>query len=288
MKLTLDNLTSFHTVASEGSFSCAARKLGKSQSTISGAIKNLEQDLGYLLLDRDGHTVTLTDKGKKIYALATPIISKHKELNNIANDLSNSNLTKIKVGIDLLMLNSNVKNALVEFSEEFPEVEINVVTKPSYILGDYINRKKIDIAIGNPYHKTIYNFNIEELFLVNCIWVANKEVVQDSKFNSQKNRLLLLDGYKDIIDFSIISSHNIWVLDDISTILELCSAGKGIALLPQHIIESKSEMNQLIKIPSDTQLFGKQIYASMIWPLHSEFGKYHQWIHNKLRSTYHL
>jgi DNA-binding transcriptional LysR family regulator len=288
MKLTLDNLISFQTVASEGSFSCAARKLGKSQSTISGAIKNLEQDLGYLLLDRGNHTITLTDKGKKIFALATPVIKKHQELNNIANNLSNSNLTKIKFGIDLLMLNENVRSALIEFSEEFPEVEIKVVTKPSHILGDYINRNKIDIAIGNPYHKTIYDFNIEELFLVNCIWVASKEIVKSSNFNSQKNRLLLLDGYKDIIDFSIISSHNIWVLDDISTILELCSAGKGIALLPQHIIETKSEMNQLIKIPSDTQLFGKQIYASMIWPLHSEFGKYHQWIHNKLRSTYHL
>ena len=35
-----------------------------------------------------------------------------------------------------------------------------------------------------------------------------------------------------------------WVLDDISTILELCSAGKGIALLPQHIIETKTVINK--------------------------------------------
>ncbi|MDN2480396.1 LysR family transcriptional regulator [Vibrio agarivorans] len=286
MKLTFDNLIAFHTVANEGSFSACARKLGKSQSTISGAIKNLELELGYLLLDRSGARIKMTSKGKKIYSLATPILYKYQELNALAESLAHSEIAKIKVGIDSIVFNSKIKSVLIEFSEEFPEVEITVLTKPSHILGDYINRQVIDIAIGNPYHKTTHHFNIDELFSVNCLWVANKELLCSADFPVYKSRLLLLDGYKDIVDLSNISNHNIWVLDDLSTITDLCVAGKGIALLPQHIIESKSLETILSKIPSDTELFGKQIYASMLWPSHTEFGKYHQWIHNKLRMAH--
>ncbi|MCW1890312.1 hypothetical protein OK016_17830 [Vibrio chagasii] len=28
-------------------------------------------------------------------------------------------------------------------------------------LGNYINEGKIDLALGNPYHKTSYDFNVE-------------------------------------------------------------------------------------------------------------------------------
>lgn len=286
MKLTLDNLLSFHTVATEGSFSSSARKLGKSQSTVSGAVKNLEQELGYLLLDRSTQHIRLTAKGKRIYSLTTPFLSKYYELCSAAQYLTKSEHTKIKVGIDSLVFNSKVKRVLIEFSEEFPEVEINVLTKPSHILGDYINRQQVDIAICNPYHKTICDFNIDELFSVNCHWVANKNLLSTPYFDIGKSRLLLLDGYKDVVELSHISSHNVWVLDDISVIADLCIAGKGVAFLPHHIIEKYEDSAVLSPIPSDSNLFGKQIYASMLWPLHTEFGKYHQWIHNKLRVSY--
>jgi len=51
MKLPFDNLITFHAVITHGSFSSGARKLGKSQSTVSGAVKSLEEELGYLLID---------------------------------------------------------------------------------------------------------------------------------------------------------------------------------------------------------------------------------------------
>ena len=51
MRHSLESLAAFAQVASEGSFSAAARKLGKSQSTISETIANLEVDLNVALFD---------------------------------------------------------------------------------------------------------------------------------------------------------------------------------------------------------------------------------------------
>lgn len=49
-----------------GSFSAAARKLGKSQSTVSTAIANLEIDLGLNLFDRSSRKPMLTEHGRVV------------------------------------------------------------------------------------------------------------------------------------------------------------------------------------------------------------------------------
>ncbi|HBX1524924.1 TPA: LysR family transcriptional regulator, partial [Klebsiella pneumoniae] len=52
MRYSPEALTAFVEAVDSGSFSAAARRLRKSQSTISTAIANLEADLGVILFDR--------------------------------------------------------------------------------------------------------------------------------------------------------------------------------------------------------------------------------------------
>lgn len=52
MRYSPEALTAFVETVAAGSFSAAARRLRKSQSTISTSIANLEADLGFDLFDR--------------------------------------------------------------------------------------------------------------------------------------------------------------------------------------------------------------------------------------------
>ena len=61
MHLSPESLEAFVQAVSLGSFSAAARKLGKSQSTVSEAIARLEIDLGLELFDRSGRQPQLTE-----------------------------------------------------------------------------------------------------------------------------------------------------------------------------------------------------------------------------------
>ena len=56
-------MEAFAAAAALGSFSAAARQLGKSQSTISTAIANLEADLDLTLFDRSSRLPVLTTAG---------------------------------------------------------------------------------------------------------------------------------------------------------------------------------------------------------------------------------
>ena len=61
--LTLDQLRVLVTISDAGSFSAAARSLGRVQSAVSQAVKTLEDTQGIELFDRNKYRPTLTAVG---------------------------------------------------------------------------------------------------------------------------------------------------------------------------------------------------------------------------------
>lgn len=66
MNVTLRQLTVFRTVAGCGSFTQAAHALGLTQPAVSLQVKQLEDQLGAQLFDRDGRTLALTAAGQSV------------------------------------------------------------------------------------------------------------------------------------------------------------------------------------------------------------------------------
>lgn len=66
MRYSPEALNAFVETVSAGSFSAAARRLHKSQSTVSTAIANLEDDLGVTLFDRSARHPVLTEQGQRV------------------------------------------------------------------------------------------------------------------------------------------------------------------------------------------------------------------------------
>ena len=68
-------LQAFVQAATQGSFSAAARKLGKSQSTVSAAVASLEIDLDVVLFDRSSRKPTLTPAGHVLLERAEQVLA---------------------------------------------------------------------------------------------------------------------------------------------------------------------------------------------------------------------
>ncbi|HAT24425.1 MAG TPA: LysR family transcriptional regulator, partial [Pantoea septica] len=84
MRYSPESLEAFVQTVSSGSFSAAARALGKSQSTISTAIAGLEDDLGFKLFDRSGRQPILTDQGRGALAQVQQILAASERLDALA------------------------------------------------------------------------------------------------------------------------------------------------------------------------------------------------------------
>src|ERR1700691_5295474 len=85
--LTLDQMRSVVAVAETGSFSAAARGLGRVQSAVSQAINTLEEVLGVPLFDRAGKTPSLTATGAVLLKDARRLIDGARALRTRASTI---------------------------------------------------------------------------------------------------------------------------------------------------------------------------------------------------------
>ena len=88
MATTHEELESFVTIVECGTFRSAADKLIKSQSSISYAVKSLEDELGVSLFDRNFYRPRLTPEGEIVYQKAILILSLSKDLKSISKNHS--------------------------------------------------------------------------------------------------------------------------------------------------------------------------------------------------------
>lgn len=81
--MQLNQLQFLLELSREGSYSKVAKKLGVSQSTVSVAVTNLENELNCLLVERGGRRVSFTEKGQYVLTQAEEIEQNLEELINI-------------------------------------------------------------------------------------------------------------------------------------------------------------------------------------------------------------
>ncbi len=124
MTPTADALLAFAESATLGSFSAAARKLGKSQSTVSTAIAHLEVDLGLQLFDRSSRKPTLTPDGQALLRRVEEVLSAHSRLDRAARELSQGLEPRLSVALSDTYPSDRFEAVLAEFAARYPELEL--------------------------------------------------------------------------------------------------------------------------------------------------------------------
>jgi DNA-binding transcriptional LysR family regulator len=119
-----DALQAFVQAASYGSFSAAARKLGKSQSTISTAIANLEADLGLTLFDRSSRKPSLTEHGRVMLRSAEAVLTANNRFERAAHELAQGLESKLTVVLSDTYQSDRFELTLGEFQRRYPDLEL--------------------------------------------------------------------------------------------------------------------------------------------------------------------
>lgn len=96
--MTIEDLKVFMTVATERSFSRAARKLRRTQPAVSQAIKRLEDGCGERLIDRSLRDGTLTDAGELLLDYAQRAVRLVEEAATAVSELRDLKSGRVVVG----------------------------------------------------------------------------------------------------------------------------------------------------------------------------------------------
>lgn len=70
--MDIRTLQYFVTIVECGNISIAAKKIHMTQPPLSKQIKNLEEELGTILMERGPRSITLTDAGKNYMSMPNP------------------------------------------------------------------------------------------------------------------------------------------------------------------------------------------------------------------------
>ena len=127
--LTLDQLRVLVTVTEEGSFSAAARKLGRVQSAISQAVQSLESALGVQLFDREGKIPHLNDAGRVLLADARRLIGGAEALKAKAESFSEGVEPELTLAVDAMFPSPVLIQSLRALSEVYPCLQVTVFTE---------------------------------------------------------------------------------------------------------------------------------------------------------------
>jgi LysR family transcriptional activator of nhaA len=102
-KLNLKHLRYFWSVASHGSITKAAETLYLTPQTISGQLRDLEQQVGSKLFDKDGRNLVLTETGRLVFSYADEMFRLGIELQDVLAGHTPGSALTLKVGVAMVV-----------------------------------------------------------------------------------------------------------------------------------------------------------------------------------------
>ncbi len=127
--LSLDQLRILVTIVDAGSFSAAARALGRAQSAISQAVSTLEELQGVTLFDRDGYRPRLTDVGRVLADQARLVLESAARFEAVAENSRNGVEPELAIAIDPLVPTAPLIDSLRALGDEFPALPLRFSTE---------------------------------------------------------------------------------------------------------------------------------------------------------------
>ncbi|NBE07188.1 LysR substrate-binding domain-containing protein [Paragemmobacter ruber] len=147
MAFTLRQLQFFVAAAEAGSVSGAARALSISQSSVTEAIRTLEDDLGVILFDRQARGLLITHKGSAFLRHARQILADVATARTAFRDESEAATGRLSLGVTSLVAGYVLSDILSRFRRAFPQVDLNVIEDNGDYLQHLLIGGELDVAV---------------------------------------------------------------------------------------------------------------------------------------------
>lgn len=144
--MQLPDLAAFVAVASERSFSAAARRLHRTQPAISQAVRRLEDELGEKLFDRSSRDGALTEAGRLLQDYAQRLLGLATEARSAVEELQQVRRGRVIVGANEAAVHSVLPH-IARFAERHPRVAIEVRRMASRHVAAAVIDRSLDFGV---------------------------------------------------------------------------------------------------------------------------------------------
>ena len=259
-----------------GNISHAAKALYISQPYLSKFIKELEQDIGVILVNRNTSPLTLTYAGERYLHYMKQIADIYKNMENEIQTLSKLKKGQLYIGVNPILATHTLYNILPEFTKRYPGVEIKLIEESAHRIEQLLIDNKVDIALTilplyqeniaydvlytekiymalPPNHSLTYKSDAD---LLDSITIF--EYLNNAKFILLKPEMALRKVTDQILkDYDVKPNITMETLS-VENALKLANEGLGITFVPESV-KNKNEHNNCKFIALDSFKYYNQV-----------------------------
>ena len=133
MKIDLQDLNAFVTVARSGGFRDGARTSGGSASGLSEAVRRLETGLGVRLFNRTTRSVAPTEAGKGLLDRLGPALSEVEAALDAVNGFRDRPAGTLKLNVPVSAARLVLPAIVPPFLAAYPDIRLEVITEESFV-----------------------------------------------------------------------------------------------------------------------------------------------------------
>ncbi|MFR5600706.1 MAG: LysR family transcriptional regulator, partial [Holdemania filiformis] len=122
--MTIRQWKVFRAVVEQGSLTRAAQVLYMSQPAVSHVVTELEQQLGYTLLDRIGRHCAVNERGLQLYHKLVPILEAIEDLEQNTADFEKQ--APLRIGSSITIANMWLPSLVARFHDLYPKTPVRV------------------------------------------------------------------------------------------------------------------------------------------------------------------
>lgn len=283
MRHSPEALTAFAEAATLGSFSAAARKLGKSQSTVSSAIANLEIDLGITLFDRSSRKPALTDHGRVMLGKVQEILAASDRLDRTASQLGGGMEPKLSVVWSDTYQSDRFEEMLLAFEQRFPDLEFESLIAEHGDLVSLVQTGRAHIGVvaaQNSYPPDIGSATIAEqseipLFVATAHPLAGmKDVTPEILAGFRELRL---HTYMEEVPGAqgLPQARRAWSAPSYLMLMEMAVLGFGWAAIPRWMV-TRFATGKLSEL--DARGWPRRVPVDAVWSRQRPLGRAGTWL----------
>ena len=288
MNWTIDQLQAFITAANCGSFSGAARQLGKAQSRISTSIANLEIDLNLILFDRSKRLPILTKAGQQLLDEAQMVMNQCQRLQARASTAANKEEIELVIAADEAVIVGTLQAVFKKLSIKFPLLKVTLMSGSRNDISSLVEEGKADI--GLLFHVGELSKNLDFLAIGsfnNVLIVSHDHALSNIKAPTlaqlQQHRQLLICNHQGQGREEPVTANH-WYINSYYSITEMVIEGLGWALVPENIANSEWYKNDIKQLSSNNLLTNIRVEVGLTKRKDRGQGIVLAWLINELEN----
>jgi LysR family transcriptional regulator, salicylic acid-responsive activator of bsdBCD len=241
--MDIKQLRYFIAIAEEKNITAAANRLHMSQPPLSIQLKQLEDELGVKLIERNGKNMELTDKGHVLYQRALHLVNSFEEVKNELQDTEEGKKGVLAVGINTLSL-SGFSEIIQSFHQKYPLVSLKIVQNDSFYLAELVKTRAIEMAFVRlplEHRGLTYHHLMNEPFIF-----VNKEETDNKSLEAISQMPLIIPSTKGLGIYNTIleafTRQNLQLTtiaecSDMHVLMELVKGGMGGTIVPKSVFD---------------------------------------------------